>query len=115
LDRRGVADSADLARFVSNPEFFGPSRLDERAAISPWQAAPILRRYLAEHPLTVGDYFDVSKHGTLESSPPRPTGARCSVSTPTAAYSRGPMTARMPGHPRFAADRPIQRRAGQSV
>ena len=30
------------------------------------EAAPILRRYLAEHPRTVGAYFDVDKDDTLE-------------------------------------------------
>ena len=30
------------------------------------EAAPILKRYLAEHPRTVGAYFDVDKDGTLE-------------------------------------------------
>jgi|SRR5690242_7251296 deazaflavin-dependent oxidoreductase (nitroreductase family) len=36
------------------------------AELGPSQAAPILRRYLAEHPRTVGAYFDVGKNGTLE-------------------------------------------------
>jgi deazaflavin-dependent oxidoreductase (nitroreductase family) len=30
------------------------------------EAAPILKRYLAEHPLTVGAYFDVDKDAPLE-------------------------------------------------
>jgi hypothetical protein len=34
--------------------------------MSPSQAAPMLRRYLAEYPLTAGGYFDVSKHSRRE-------------------------------------------------
>jgi deazaflavin-dependent oxidoreductase (nitroreductase family) len=34
--------------------------------LGPAEAAPILRRYLAEHPRTVGAYFDADKNGTLE-------------------------------------------------
>jgi deazaflavin-dependent oxidoreductase (nitroreductase family) len=34
--------------------------------LGPAEAAPILKRYLAEHPRTVGAYFDVDKNGTLE-------------------------------------------------
>jgi deazaflavin-dependent oxidoreductase (nitroreductase family) len=30
------------------------------------EAAPILKRYLADHPRTVGAYFDVDKHAPLE-------------------------------------------------
>ena len=30
------------------------------------EAAPILKRYLAEHPLTVGAYFDVDKDAALD-------------------------------------------------
>jgi deazaflavin-dependent oxidoreductase (nitroreductase family) len=30
------------------------------------EAAPILRRYLAEHPFTVGAYFDVKKNAAIE-------------------------------------------------
>ena len=36
------------------------------AELGPEDAAPILKRYLAEHPRTVGAYFDVGKDGTLE-------------------------------------------------
>ena len=41
-------------------ETFGATEL------TPAEAAPVLRRYLAEHPRTVGAYFDVDKDGTLE-------------------------------------------------
>lgn len=34
--------------------------------LSAAEAAPILKRYLAEHPRTVGAYFDVDKDATLE-------------------------------------------------
>jgi hypothetical protein len=34
--------------------------------LTPAEAAPILRRYLAEHPRTVGAYFDVRKDDALE-------------------------------------------------
>jgi deazaflavin-dependent oxidoreductase (nitroreductase family) len=34
--------------------------------LGPTEAAPVLKRYLAEHPLTVGAYFDVGKDGALE-------------------------------------------------
>jgi len=34
--------------------------------LTPAEAAPILRRYLAEHPRTVGAYFDVGKDDALE-------------------------------------------------
>jgi len=33
--------------------------------LGPAEAAPILKRYLAEHPRTVGAYFDVGKDGAL--------------------------------------------------
>jgi deazaflavin-dependent oxidoreductase (nitroreductase family) len=33
--------------------------------LGPAEAAPILKRYLAEHPRTVGAYFDVGKDATL--------------------------------------------------
>jgi deazaflavin-dependent oxidoreductase (nitroreductase family) len=36
------------------------------AELGPVDAAPILKRYLAEHPRTVGAYFDVGKDGALE-------------------------------------------------
>jgi deazaflavin-dependent oxidoreductase (nitroreductase family) len=36
------------------------------AELSPVEAAPILKRYLAEHPRTVGAYFDAGKDSTLE-------------------------------------------------
>ena len=34
--------------------------------LGPAEAAPVLKRYLAEHPRTVGAYFDVGKDGALE-------------------------------------------------
>ncbi|MFG2003471.1 nitroreductase family deazaflavin-dependent oxidoreductase [Spirillospora sp. NPDC048911] len=34
--------------------------------LEPAEAAPILKRYLAEHPRTVGPYFDVDKDASLE-------------------------------------------------
>jgi deazaflavin-dependent oxidoreductase (nitroreductase family) len=34
--------------------------------LSPAEAAPILKQYLTEHPLTVGAYFDVDKNAQLE-------------------------------------------------
>ena len=34
--------------------------------LGPAEAAPILKRYLAEHPRTVGAYFDVDKNDTLD-------------------------------------------------
>ncbi len=34
--------------------------------LGPTEAAPILKRYLAEHPRTVGAYFDVDKNDPLE-------------------------------------------------
>jgi deazaflavin-dependent oxidoreductase (nitroreductase family) len=33
--------------------------------LEPAQAAPVLKRYLAEHPRTVGAYFDAGKDSTL--------------------------------------------------
>jgi deazaflavin-dependent oxidoreductase (nitroreductase family) len=36
------------------------------AELGPEEAAPILKRYLAEHPRTVGAYFDVGRDGALE-------------------------------------------------
>ena len=41
-------------------ETFGATEL------TPAEAAPILRRYLAEHPRTVGAYFDAGKDDALE-------------------------------------------------
>jgi deazaflavin-dependent oxidoreductase (nitroreductase family) len=41
-------------------ETFGATEL------MPMEAAPILRRYLAEHPRTVSAYFDVAKDDALE-------------------------------------------------
>jgi hypothetical protein len=52
--------------------------------LGPAEAAPILKRYLAEHPRTGGAHFDVGKDAALADFAAEPPGIQCSASTPPA-------------------------------
>jgi|SRR5436190_2187661 len=73
-----AAGRVTLSRGRTTEAFTAPER-------GPTEAALTLKRYLAEHPRTVGASFDVGKDGALADFAAEPPGIQCSASTPPAA------------------------------